>query len=198
MKNRRIIILFSLLALLASGLVSSASAQTKTPPKAKDKPLPNLILNTIDGQKWSLYENRGRVVLLNFWATWCAPCRAEVPYLVRLASKYKASGLEVVGIAIDSENTVQINNFIEEFKVDYPILLTVPGSVLSQQKAVPMSLLVDEKGVLAKKYVGAIKESVFEKDIKGLLSKKSVEKKVSRISKTGKLPKQDKEHERRK
>jgi len=69
MKNRRIIILFSLLALLASGLVSSASAQTKTPPKAKDKPLPNLILNTIDGQKWSLYENRRRVVLLNFWAT---------------------------------------------------------------------------------------------------------------------------------
>ena len=106
--------------------------------------------------------------------------------------------MEVVGIAIDSENTVQINNFIKEFKVDYPILLTVPGSVLSQQKAVPMSLLVDEKGVLAKKYVGAIKESVFEKDIKGLLSKKSVEKKVSRISKTGKLSKQDKGNERRK
>ncbi len=198
MNNRKITILFSLLALLALGFVSRVSAQTKMPPKAKDKPLPDLILSNVAGEKWSLHKQRGRVVLLNFWATWCAPCRAEVPYLVRLASKYKASGLEVVGIAIDSENTVQINNFIEEFKVDYPILLTVPGSVLSQQKAVPMSLLVDEKGVLAKKYVGAIKESVFEKDIKGLLSKKSVEKKVSRISKTGKLPKQDKEHERRK
>lgn len=198
MKNRKITILFSLLALLSSSFVSGASAQTKTAPKAKDKPLPDLILNTIDGQKWSLYENRGRVVLLNFWATWCAPCRAEVPYLVRLSSKYKASGLEVVGITIDSENTVQINNFIEEFKVDYPILLTVPGSVLSQQKAVPMSLLVDEKGVLAKKYVGAIKESVFEKDIQDLLSKKSVEEKVNRISKTGKLSKQGKENEQRK
>lgn len=121
-----------------------------------------------------------------------------MPYLVRLASKYKASGLEVVGIAIDSENTGQIADFIKEFKVDYPILLTVPGSILSRQKAVPMSLLVDEKGVLTKKYVGAIKESVFEKDIQGLLSKKLVEKKASRNSKTGKLSRQVRENKRRK
>lgn len=173
--------------MFVAGLVFASPAQIKRASKPVEKPLPNLSLNAIDGQKWSLYENRGRIVLLNFWATWCAPCRAEVPYLVRLSSKYKASGLEVVGIAVDSENTGQINNFIKEFKVDYPILLAVPGSVLSQQKAVPMSLLVDEKGVLAKKYVGAIKESVFEKDIKGLLSKKSVEKKLNRNSKTGKL-----------
>ena len=185
--NRKIINRISLLTLFVAGLVFASPAQIKRASKPVEKPLPNLSLNAIDGQKWSLYENRGRIVLLNFWATWCAPCREEVPYLVRLSSKYKASGLEVVGIAVDSENTGQINNFIKEFKVDYPILLAVPGSVLSQQKAVPMSLLVDEKGVLAKKYVGAIKESVFEKDIKGLLSKKSVEKKLNRNSKTGKL-----------
>lgn len=177
MNNRKIKILFSLSVLLALGLFSSVSAQTKTPSKAKDKPLPDLILLNVAGEKWSLHEQRGRIVLLNFWATWCAPCRDEVPYLVRLSSKYKASGLEVVGIAIDSENNVQIADFIEEFKIDYPILLTVPGSILSQQKAVPMSLLVDEKGFLSKKYVGAIKESVFEKDIKSLLGKKSVRKK---------------------
>lgn len=198
MNNRKIIILLSLLVLLALGFVSGVSSQTKTPPKAKDKPLPDLILSNVAGEKWSLHEQRGRIVLLNFWATWCAPCREEVPYLVRLSSKYKASGLEVVGIAIDSENTGQIADFIKEFKVDYPILLTVPGSILSRQKAVPMSLLVDEKGVLAKKYVGAIKESVFEKDIKSLLGKKSIEKKVSRISKTGKLSRQVRENEQRK
>lgn len=172
MRNRKIIILFSLLALLIVNFVSVISAQTKKPLKAKDRPLPDLILSTVTGQKWSLHERRGRVVLLNFWATWCAPCRTEVPYLVRLSDKYKANGLEVVGVTIDSEDTEQINNFIKEFKVNYPVLLTVPGSVLSRQKAVPMSLLIDEKGVLAKKYVGAIKENVFEKDIKVLLSKK--------------------------
>lgn len=170
-KNRKIIILFGLLALAAVNFFPGIAAQTKTP-KAKDKPLPDLTLSTVGGQKWSLRERRGRVVLLNFWATWCAPCRTEVPYLVRLSDKYKANGLEVVGVTIDSEDTEQINNFIKEFKVNYPVLLTVPGSVLSRQKAVPMSLLIDEKGVLAKKYVGAIKENVFEKDIKVLLSKK--------------------------
>ncbi len=189
MKNRRIIILFSLSALLTINLVSGLSAQTKTLPKAKDKPLPDLILTSVAGEKWSLHERRGRVVLLNFWATWCAPCRAEVPYLVSLSNKYKARGLEIVGINIDSENIEQINNFIKEFKMDYPVLLTVPGSTLSQQKAVPLSLLINEKGVLAKKYVGAIKESVFEKDIEVLLSRKSAGKKVTRTGKKGKLPK---------
>ena len=198
MKNRRIIILFSFLALLTINLVSGLSAQTKTPPKAKVKPLPDLILTSVTGEKWSLHEQRGSIVLLNFWATWCAPCRAEVPYLVRLSDKYKARGLEIVGINIDSENTEQINNFIKEFKMDYPVLLTVPGSTLSQQKSVPLSLLINEKGVLVKKYVGAIKEIVFEKDIKSLLSKKSAWKKVSRLTKPSGFTIQDKGNERRK
>lgn len=173
MKNRKFIILYFLSALFTIGSVSDLPAQTKkVPVKASAKPLPDLSLSTVTGGKWNLHEQRGRVVLLNFWATWCAPCRTEVPYLVRLYSKYKGNGLEVVGIAIDSENKEQINGFIKEFKVNYPVLLAVSGSALSQQKAVPMSLLIDEKGVLVKKYIGAIKESVFEKDIKVLLSKK--------------------------
>lgn len=171
MKNRKTIIHFCLLIILAIGYVFDSAAQTKkTPPKAK--PLPDLSLITVTGKRWSLYEQRGRIVLLNFWATWCAPCRTEVPFLVKLSNKYKENGLEVVGIAIDSENTVQISRFIKEFKIDYTVLLTIPGSALSRQKAVPMSLLVDEKGFLVKKYVGAVKESVFEKDIQALVRKK--------------------------
>ena len=169
MKNLNFRILFSLLIIIGFAIIC-VPAQKRTPPKAK--PLPDLVLQSVAGETWSLHGRRGRVVLLNFWATWCAPCRAEVPYLVRLSNKYKARGLDVVGVTVDSENTVQINDFIKEFAVDYPILLTVPGSALSRQKAVPMSLLVDEKGFLVKKYVGAIKESVFEKDIKNLLNKK--------------------------
>ncbi|MGI8494776.1 MAG: TlpA family protein disulfide reductase, partial [Pyrinomonadaceae bacterium] len=145
-----------------------------------NKPLPNLVLNTIDGKKWELYENRGQIVLLNFWATWCVPCKSEIPALVRLAEKHRADGLKVAGISVDSENTPQIKKFIESYKIKYPILLTVPDSLLSQQKAIPMSLLIDEKGFLAKKYIGAIKEDVFEKDIKDLLHKKSASQKSLR------------------
>lgn len=118
MKNQKNIIHLSLLILLLIGLVTNLPAQTKTTPKAKDKPLPDLTLPTVAGQQWSLHEQRGRVVLLNFWATWCAPCRTEVPYLVRLSNKYKENGLEVVGISIDSENIEQINSFIKDFKIN--------------------------------------------------------------------------------
>jgi len=137
-----------------------------------EKPLPNLALNRIDGRKWNLKDNRGSLTLLNFWATWCAPCRSEIPVLVRLSDKYKVAGLKVVGVSVDSENVSQINKFIKDFKIDYSIVLAVPGSILSQQTAIPMSLLIDEKGFLVKKYVGAVEEFVLEKDIKTLLNKR--------------------------
>ena len=172
MKNRLVIVFFGFLALSGTGFVSNIAAQKrKTPPTAASKPLPDLSLPAVNGEQWSLHKQRGKIVLLNFWATWCAPCRTEVPYLVRLSNKYKASGLAVAGVTVDSENTVQINGFIKEFKIDYPILLTVPGSALARQKAVPMSLLIDRNGALVKKYVGAVKESVFENDVKSLLKK---------------------------
>lgn len=200
MRNRNLVIWLSFFVLITVLFTSGALAQqkAKTPLKSGGKPLPNLSLNTIGGQKWSLDENRGRVVLLNFWATWCAPCRAEVPYLVRLSNKYKAGGLDVVGINIDSDNIEQINSFIKEFKVDYPVLLTVPGSALSRQKAVPMSLLIDKKGVLAKKYVGAIKQSVFEKDIADLLGGKLAGAEDNRKIKRNETLKRSGRNERRK
>ena len=86
----------------------------------------------------------------------------------------------MVGVSVDSENVAQINKFIKDFKIDYQIVLAVPGSLLSQQKAIPMSLLIDEKGFLAKKYVGAIEKEVLEEDIKILLDRS--------ITKEGKAP----------
>lgn len=172
MKNRIFIFRTALFILLAIYSISDLSAQSRNPAKSVVKPLPNLSLSTVDGRKWNLSEQRGSVVLLNFWATWCAPCRSEIPFLVRLSAEYKTKGLKVVGVSVDSENLKQINAFIEQYKINYPILLAVPGSALSQQKAVPMSLLIDEKGVLAKKYVGAVKEDVIEKDIGNLLKKR--------------------------
>lgn len=168
---------FVFLILLSSIFSISIFAQTKKRAEPAVKPLPNLVLNTIDGKKWELYENRGNIVLLNFWATWCVPCRTEIPALVRLAEKHRADGLTVAGISVDSENPVRIEEFIEMYKIEYPILLTVSGSLLSRQKAIPMSLLIDENGFLAKKYIGAIKEDVFEKDIKDLQNKKSARQK---------------------
>lgn len=191
MKRRIFFIVWLSLFVLAGVFpVSNVFAQRKTKTSTKTaaaKPLPNLTLNTIDGQKWSLEENLGRIVLINFWAMWCAPCRTEVPALVRLSNKYKASGLQVVGVSVDSENIEQINAFIKDYKINYPVLLASPGSLLSRQKAVPMTLLIDATGILAKKYVGAAKESVFEKDIKDLIAKKSARMEGNQIRQTKRI-----------
>ena len=178
MKFQRTITRFIFLTFLSAVFVISSFAQAKQMAKPVNKPLPNLVLNTIDGKKWELYENRGQIVLLNFWATWCIPCKSEIPALVRLAEKHRVDGLKVAGISVDSKNTPQIKEFIESYKIKYPVLLTDPGSLLSRQKAIPMSLLIDENGFLAKKYIGAIKEDIFEKDIKNLLNKRSAAQKI--------------------
>lgn len=93
--------------------------------------------------------------------------------MTRLNGKYKSKGLEVFGIAVDSENTDRIDVFIKDYKINYTILPAKPGTSLARQKALPMTLLIDEKGFLVKKYVGAVKENLFEKDINALLSKKT-------------------------
>lgn len=171
LRNNKFIKQFGLLALIVSIFAVGLSAQTKMPPKVELKPLPDLKLDTVGGEKWSLYEQRGNVVLLNFWATWCAPCREEIPELVGLAEKYKTKNLKVVGVNVDSEDLELVNKFIKDFKMDYTVLLTVPGSLLSQQKSVPMTLLIDEESRLVKKYVGAVEGSLFEKDIENLFKK---------------------------
>ncbi|MCW5961516.1 MAG: TlpA family protein disulfide reductase [Pyrinomonadaceae bacterium] len=147
----------------------NAAAQKST--DSDEKPLPNLKLKTVDGAVWNLHDDRGKIVLLNFWATWCEPCRTEIPVLQALVKKYETKGFKVVGVSLDSENLETIKEFIAEFKIKYPVVLTVPGSMLSQQESVPMSLLIGEKSVLYKKYVGAIEAEVFEKDIDELLNK---------------------------
>ena len=108
--NRKTTLWITLLTFIFLGFAPGLFAQTEQAPKADAKPLPNLVLNTIDGQKWSLYENRGRVVILNFWATWCEPCRTETPMLVKLAGEYEEAGLKVVGIALDEDTAELIKN----------------------------------------------------------------------------------------
>lgn len=171
MKKRNVL---AALTLIFGLLSASLAAQTRAAPDA-EKPLPNLSLKKTDGTIWNLEDERGNVVVLNFWATWCAPCREEIPALVALNRKYKTEKVSLVGVAVDSENTEAIDSFIREFRLDYPIVLAVPGSLLSQQKALPMTLLIDERGVLAKKYVGAVKLSVLEKDVKNLIGKKEAQ-----------------------
>ncbi len=126
-------------------------------------------LPDLEGGAWSLEAQRGKVVLVNYWATWCPLCRAETPALVRLADEFKAKGFEVVGILLD-EDTNLIRPFVDEYKVSYPILLPSNAPNLSLIiEVLPTTVLYDRQGRMAKRYVGAASESTFRADIESLL-----------------------------
>ncbi|MBA2704725.1 MAG: TlpA family protein disulfide reductase [Blastocatellia bacterium] len=129
----------------------------------------SFTMTNLDGNLWKLDQQRGKVVLVNYWATWCPPCRVETPGLVRLANEYQSRGVEIVGVSLD-EDAGAIRPFIDDYKIPYPILLPADKSNLSLMiEALPTTLLYDRQGRLAKRYTGAVSESIFRADVESLL-----------------------------
>lgn len=155
----------SVLVAVLFSLVLFVSAVPAQQPDAARPRLPDITLSTIGGEKWVLSESRGSVVLLNFWATWCEPCRTETPMLVKLADEYKDSGLKVFGVALDENNASLVKKFAAEYKINYPILVPEAGSPFFRMEEVPTTLLIDAEGRLVKRYTGAMPESVLRDDL---------------------------------
>jgi cytochrome c biogenesis protein CcmG, thiol:disulfide interchange protein DsbE len=138
--------------------------------EAARKPLSNLTIRSLDGTLWRLNDHRGAAVLVNFWATWCAPCREETPDLVHLAGSYSRDELEIIGVSMDESRPATVRNFIALYKVPYTIAERDDNFALSSAvAALPTTLLIDKQGRIAKKFVGATSERVFRTDIETLL-----------------------------
>lgn len=139
-------------------------------PASERKSGANFSLSEINGGEWNFAARRGKVVLVNYWATWCPPCRIETPGLVNVANEYESRGVEVVGVTMD-ENLSDVPPFVEKYKIPYQILL--PGddpNVGSGGMALPTTFLYDKNGKLAKKYTGIVLESTLKSDIEVLLA----------------------------
>jgi cytochrome c biogenesis protein CcmG/thiol:disulfide interchange protein DsbE len=133
--------------------------------------MPDFQLPGLDGKIWKLSDHRGRVVLVNFWATWCPPCRMETPGLVDLANRYRGKGLEVVGISLDENGAEAVRPFVARYHVPYPVLLPdLNSSLASAIESLPTTLLVDRTGRVSKRYDGAVPEEVFRRDVERLLA----------------------------
>jgi peroxiredoxin len=118
--------------------------------QAHDFRLPDL-----DGKQQRLSSHRGKVVLINFWATWCPPCRAEIPEIEAAFEARQADGFEVLGINVE-ESRETIAPFVDEFEMSYPVLLDESGRLLQTYRAMglPMSVIVDQDGVIQARHVG--------------------------------------------
>jgi thiol-disulfide isomerase/thioredoxin len=141
---------------------------------------PKFSLTDISGQTLSLDDYKGKVVLLDFWATWCGPCRIEIPGFVELQKRYRDAGLAIIGISMD-DSADPVKEFYTQFKMNYPVavgdekLAELYGGVLG----LPTSMLIGRDGRIYSKHVGLTDVSVFEKEIRELLASQASTEDVS-------------------
>jgi thiol-disulfide isomerase/thioredoxin len=130
---------------------------------------PAFIARDLDGREVSTASLRGKVVLINFWATWCPPCRAEIPDLVALQEKYK-DRLQIIGISEDEVSPAVVKRFANEHQMNYPIVMTSPEleKMFPGVSALPTSFIVDRQSRIVQKHVGMLRAGVTEQETRAL------------------------------
>ena len=167
--NRFFPALFACAALALTGLaLASASAD----PLQKG-PAPLWTLPDVNGKPVNLADYKGKVVILDFWATWCPPCRAEIPGFIDLQKKYGAQGLVVIGASVDQDGPAVVNAFISQNHMNYPVVMANEDVTKAYGgiEGIPTTFVIDPSGHIVTSYVGGTEESVFEAQIKPLLAK---------------------------
>ena len=132
---------------------------------------PNFTLKTSDGNTVELSKLKGKTVVVNFWATWCGPCRAEIPGFLDVYNKYKSKGLEIVGISVDRGGWSDVNPFVKKFNITYPVVLgnDKVTRLYGDIEAIPTTFIIDKNGTIVNQHVGYMKAEDFEAMIKDLL-----------------------------
>ncbi|MBZ0159019.1 TlpA disulfide reductase family protein [Candidatus Methylomirabilis sp.] len=118
---------------------------------------PDFALKTLDGNIVRLSEFRGKkVVLINFWATWCPPCRLEMPTMQQIYSEYKAGGFEILAVNIEPDAEQPINDFVKELRLTFPVLLDPDMKITRKFRVIglPVSVLIDRQGIVRAKEIG--------------------------------------------
>ena len=139
------------------------------------KPAPNFTLESLEGKNIQLSGYKGQAVLLNFWATWCGPCKIEMPWFVELQKEYGPQGLQIVGVAMDDASKEDIAKFVKEMGVNYPILIgkDAVGNDYGGVNVLPTTFFIDRDGKIVAREFGLQSRSLFVDNIKKALSQGS-------------------------
>ena len=154
-----------LFPLLVASLLFSFSTQ------AQNRKAANFKLPTENGSTIELAQLKGKVVLVNFWATWCGPCLREIPDFIEVYEQYKSRGFEIVGIALDEEGFDLVGPFVKKYKIPYPVVIGTGKTVDSYGgfDAIPTSFLVNRDGLIVGVYTGLLSKARLEKKLKEIL-----------------------------
>jgi thiol-disulfide isomerase/thioredoxin len=156
----------------AQSQASSSHAPDSRNPQAPDFSLANVM----DGKSFRLSEQRGKVVLVDFWATWCGPCRMAIPHLIELQKEYKSQGLQVVGVSLDQQGPAVVKPFYQQWKMNYTVVVDDQGAVARDYggiRSIPTAVLIGRDGHIVTGFVGYRPKEEYEKAIKAALAAKS-------------------------
>jgi cytochrome c biogenesis protein CcmG, thiol:disulfide interchange protein DsbE len=164
---------YSFALFLAIAVVELVGCHSVVPAHGINSPAADFSVQDINGRPLNLASYHGKVVLLNFWATWCTPCRGEIPNFVEFQNKYGPQGFTNIGLSMD-DDAKPVAAFYQQFKMNYPVGMANEkvtqsyGGILG----LPVSFLIDRNGKIAAKYVGAAQIPVVEQEIQTLLASK--------------------------
>jgi thiol-disulfide isomerase/thioredoxin len=170
MKKTVLIIIVTLLALIGGIMAKEFLSTTE---QTSPAPLPDFNLPDVSGKSHSISEWQGKILIINFWATWCPPCLEEIPEFIALQEQYSSKGLQFIGIAIDDQDSVE--EYLASIKINYPMLIgSITGIALAHQlgnsvDTVPFTLVVDRQGQIIYRHPGVFSREQITEIITPLL-----------------------------
>jgi peroxiredoxin len=155
--KKNVIVAF-LLLLLSAGLIAAGGENSAV------NPAYNFSLKALNGKIIRLSDYKGKVVILDFWATWCPPCRVEIPSFVKLYNKYHKQGLVIIGAAVDDR--ARVEQFVEDYGVTYPVVIADQASIdgFGGIRGLPTTFVIDKNGNIINNYTGFTPEEEFLSD----------------------------------
>jgi len=168
---KRVLLIFAVVAVLLAWMLLRPPSVNHNRTSVL-RQAPDFTLTDLSGSKLSLSAYRGKVVLLDFWATWCAPCKEEIPHFVDMQTRYGSRGLQIIGISMDDDEK-PVRDFQQQFKMNYPV--AVGTTTLAEQYGgvlgLPITFVIDTEGRIVSRHIGQTKPEVFEAEIQNLLPK---------------------------
>ena len=153
---------------------SSGASATITPAKARKK-APTFVLSDANGSPVRLTDYKGKVVVLDFWATWCTGCKVEIPWFMEFQAKYKSQGLETIGLAMDDEGWKKVRPYIEEHPFNYPIVAGDPAALAKTFNitGLPLTILIDRGGRIVDVHAGMVDKDAWEQEVRSVLQERA-------------------------
>jgi len=135
---------------------------------------PGFTLTDLEGNEISLSDYQGKVIFINFWATWCPPCRAEIPGFVEMYEKYKEKGIQILGISVDKTREWKVVQFAKQYKINYPVALGTREVINDYRPGqfIPSTIIIDQKGKIRHKHIGYLDKRALENYFLDLVKEK--------------------------